>query len=537
MPPWHTGKAILFGLVLLFSSARPVAASDYFIRSQGDDAASGDSKQAAWRTIERANRARLRPGDRLLFEAGASFAGNLCLSSEDAGTTNTPVVIGSFGSGRATLLAGQGTGVTAENAGGISIENLAIVGAGRTNNGGYGVRCDNTLTNGQRLDGLRIANLEVRGFGVFGIFVSGTQAGFQHVVITNCVMHDNLRGGMEVAGRLPWDATVYAHADVRVSHCQAFDNTGDPGYLKNHSGSGIVLYQVDRGWMDHCAAWNNGTLCRSSGGGVGLWTCASRHVVIQCCESFGNRTSGADGGGFDIDGGCIDCVLQYNYSHDNDGPGLMIYSYPYASFSDRGSVVRFNISENDARKNRYYAGLWVRTDGKEMTGVEVYNNTVVIGSWADQAAHLYAPGVQARVRNNIFVASGSALPLRVEQPGDGVRFENNLYWTDDGPTRIAWGARTYSGLTEWREATGQECVGGEPVGRFANPGLGRPPGPPGQRQGLQAGRTLSLPPGSPALAGGLDMRKRFGLDVGPRDFLGAPLGGALPLGAIAVSSP
>jgi len=59
---------------------------------------------------------------------------------------------------------------------------------------------------------------------------------------------------MEVAGRLPWDSPNYAHADVRVRHCQAFDNTGDPDYQKNHSGSGIVLYQVDGGAIEHCVA-------------------------------------------------------------------------------------------------------------------------------------------------------------------------------------------------------------------------------------------------------------------------------------------
>jgi len=287
--------------------------------------------------------------------------------------------------------------------------------------------------------------------------------------------------------------------------------------------------------MEYCEAWNNGALCRSSGGGVGLWTCASRHVVIQYCESFGNRTGGADGGGFDIDGGSVDCVLQYNYSHNNDGPGLMVYTYPYASFSDRGSVVRFNISENDARKNRYYAGLWVRTDGKEMTGVEIYNNTVVVGPWTDQAAHVYAHGVEVRVRNNIFVAAGSALPLRVENPGEGrVRFENNLYWREGEPTRVSWGTETFSSLKVWRDRTGQELLAGEPTGLFANPGLSihAPDGPRGERPGLQAGRTFRPLPGSPALLGGLDLRKRAGLNMGPHDFLGTPLSDALPLGAI-----
>ena len=534
---WHRGNASLSGLamLLLISGVLPLAAKDYFVRPTGNDEAKGTSTNAAWQTIERVNRARFEPGDRVRFEANTSFAGNLLLPAEDAGTSNAPVVIGSFGEGRATILAGRQTGITVENAGGVSIENLIVVGAGRTNNAGYGIRCDNTLTNGQRLGFLRIANVEARDFGVFGILVAGTQAGFEHVLITNCVMHGNLRGGMEVAGRLSWDSTVYAHADVHVSHCQAFDNTGDPTYLKNHSGSGIVLYQVDGGVMEYCTAWNNGALCRSSGGGVGLWTCASRGVVIQYCESCGNRTSGGDGGGFDIDGGCVDCVLQYNYSHDNDGPGLMVYTYPYACYADRGAVVRFNISENDSRKGRRYAGLWVRTDGKEIAGLEIYNNTVVIGPWTDQAALINARGLEARLRNNIFIATAPALPLRVEQPTDRVRFENNLYWREGGPTEISWGAQTYSSLQEWRERTGQELLSGQPTGLFADPGLSRnpPDARPGERRGLQTVRAFRPLPGSPAVAGGLDLRKMFGLDTGVRDFLGLlPLAGQFPLGAI-----
>jgi hypothetical protein len=534
---WRHDKANLSGvaMLLLWTSVLPLAATDYFVRQNGDDDAAGTTKDAAWGSIDRVNRARFQPGDRVRFEAPASFAGNLLLSAEDAGTSNAPVVIGSFGEGRATILAGRQTGITVQNAGGVAIENLIVAGAGRTNNTGYGIFCDNTLTNSQRLEGLRIANVEARGFGLLGILVGGAFAGFEHVLVTNCVMHDNLHGGMEVAGRLPWDATAYTHADVLVSHCQTFDNTGDPAFLKNHSGSGIVFYQVDGGVMEYCTAWNNGALCRSKSGGVGLWTCASRRVVIEHCESFGNRTSGGDGGGFDIDGGSVDCVLQYNYSHDNDGPGLMVYTYAYASRSDLGAVVRFNISENDARKDRRYAGLWVRSDGKEITGVEIYNNTVVIGPWSDQAALINAHRVQAHVRNNIFIAKAPALPLRVEQPTDQVRFENNLYWREGGPTEIAWGTETYSSLEEWRARTGQELLSGEATGLFADPLLSRPPpdAPPAKRHGLQDLRAFRPLPGSPAPAGGLDLRKKFGMDTGARDFLGLlPLASGFPLGAI-----
>jgi hypothetical protein len=114
---WHRGNASLSGLamLLLISGVLPLAAKDYFVRPTGNDEAKGTSTNAAWQTIERVNRARFEPGDRVRFEANTSFAGNLLLPAEDAGTSNAPVVIGSFGEGRATILAGRQTGITVES--------------------------------------------------------------------------------------------------------------------------------------------------------------------------------------------------------------------------------------------------------------------------------------------------------------------------------------------------------------------------------------------------------------------------------------
>ena len=530
------------GILLLFTVSGSASATTYFVRESGNDSASGDSPTTTWRTIGRVNQAHLHPGDRVAFQSGESFAGNLHLTAECSGTTNASVVINSTGDQPATLLAGTGTGIQVENAGGCALENLIIVGAGSTTNTGYGVRCDNTRPESVPLDYLRLANLEVRGFGQHGILVGGERGGFRHVLITNCVARENLRGGMEIAGRLPYDSPAYVHADVTITHCRAFDNTGDPNYMKNHSGSGIVLYQVDGGLMDHCTAWNNGGLCRSrTGGGVGLWTCSSRRVVIQHCESFRNRTSSADGGGFDIDGGSENCVLQYNYSHDNDGPGLMVYTYPYAQHPDRDNVVRFNISENDSRKSRTYAGLWVRSDGKGMTGVQIYNNTVQVGPWTDQAVYVDGNGVEAHLRNNIFIAKGRAVPLRAEKARERLRFENNLYWRDQAPFQIAWEGKEFASLEEWRNNTGQESVQGAPVGMAKNPALSPPPAEP-QPEALPALNQLTAfrpLPGSPALTAGLDLRGKFGVEPGFCDFFGLalpPAGNSL-LGAIGQPAP
>ena len=525
--------ALLYGCLGLLGAG----ASDFFVRYEGDDSASGQTSDQAWKSIERVNRQRLAAGDRVFFEGGKTFTGQLRVTSEDAGTATLPVVIGSTQGNRAILDAGPGTGIVVENAGGITLRDLIVVGNGRTNNLGYGILCDQKSETSSRLQHLRIDNVEVRGFGIFGILITGTQSGFEHVRVTHCVLRDNLRGGMEIAGKLPYDSPAYAHADVQVADCQAFGNTGDPSYLKNHSGSGIVLYQVDGGVIEHCAAWENGALCRSSGGGVGLWACASRRVTIQHCESFANRTSGADGGGLDLDGGSVECTLQYNYTHDNDGPGLMVYSYPYASHADRGNVVRFNISENDSRKSRRYAGLWVCTDGPEMTGVEIYNNTILIGPWTDQAAYVRGRGVEARFHNNVFWSTGEAAPLRVDGPHEGkLRFENNLYWREGGDVQIAWGNRIYNDFPGWRGETGQEQFGGQPLGFWTDPRLSRHPTDvrPGREVGLSSLRAFRPLPNSPAIDSGLDLAGRFRLDIGGRDLFGAAFSkaGPWPLGAI-----
>ena len=69
-----------------------------------------------------------------------------------------------------------------------------------------------------------------------------------------------------------------------------------------------------------------------------------------------------DGDGFDFDGGCTHCLMQYNYSHDNQAAGFLVYTYKDAPHQFANVVVRYNVSENDARRGDY-AALHVVNDG------------------------------------------------------------------------------------------------------------------------------------------------------------------------------
>src|SRR3712207_8524244 len=49
---------------------------------------------------------------------------------------------------------------------------------------------------------------------------------------------------------------------------------------------------------------------------------------------------------------CNNSIMQYNYSHDNYGAGYLLARYSSAPAMSN-LTIRYNISENDGRKNDY----------------------------------------------------------------------------------------------------------------------------------------------------------------------------------------
>src|SRR5262249_43387923 len=381
-----------------------------------DDARDGTGPDRSWRTITRAKRQTYRPGDRLLLRGGDSFDGNLALRVDGAATAAAPVVIASYGKGKAIIRAGDGDGIICKDTGGLIIRDLVLVGKGASVNRGTGVSILNTLPGGKRLDFVRVENVDVRGFGRYGIAVGGwpadsTQSGFSDVRISRCDACGNRYGGIHVYGFHDYYAKTYANRNVVVVNCTANDNPGDPNYLEQHSGNGILLHDVDGGLIDGCTASGNGGQCRSrSGGPVGIWAWSSRKLVIQNCVSVRNRTGGKyDGGGFDFDGGVSESIMQYNYSAENDGPGFMVFDFGAAPFRIADNIVRFNISENDGRKNGY-AGIHVKSVGEPIERLNVYHNTVFTGPSEKQdrpQAVLIFKTKECGFYNNLIMTAGN----------------------------------------------------------------------------------------------------------------------------------
>src|SRR5690554_6768499 len=116
------------------------ARNTYYISPSGSDTNGGNSPDDAWKTINKINNFDFLPGSKILFEGGKTFNGTVSLDKDDANDGVNPVLISSYGSGKATIYAGNSFGFNIYNTAGIKIENLIIEGSGMNINRESGIQ-------------------------------------------------------------------------------------------------------------------------------------------------------------------------------------------------------------------------------------------------------------------------------------------------------------------------------------------------------------------------------------------------------------
>lgn len=380
----------------------------------------------------------LKPGDTVYLDGSANFIGNLRLDASDAGTASNPVTITSYGSGRATITARDANGTTikdgdaihVENASGIHISNLMLVGTGNFNSYDKTPAGINFLTNGAavRRDFVQIDHVDVTHFWQAGIYLQHvTGLGYSNVTISDSDVHDSGNTGIEFIG-----GAVDASTGVMVSNCRAFANAGHSG-LSHNSGSGIVLSSVKGGTIQDSVAFGNGTI---GYGGEGIWAWNAANITIQRNECYDNHTSnGSDGGGFDLDGGVTNSVMQYNFSHDNEGSGYGLFQFSGAA-SWGNNIVRYNVSRKDAGGNDA-AGISLWNGGSGIANADIYGNTIYLdnsnlqSSATPQALVVASKTTNVRFFNNIFMTKNGILLIDAARGQAGIVFQNNDFYAEN----------------------------------------------------------------------------------------------------------
>ncbi|MFE1440771.1 right-handed parallel beta-helix repeat-containing protein [Streptomyces sp. NPDC058739] len=510
----------------------------FYVSPDGDDDNDGLSPKSAWRTLKRADEVSFEPGDRLRLQGGRRLVGELTIGPEEAGSVREPVVIDSYGAGKATIATRGTAGIAVHNTSGVEIRNLAITGDSASRRHEDGIRFFNDLDERRRLAHVRISGVDVSRFrNGISIAAAAGSLGFRDVAVTDSATHHNQNAGLVTVGpRFEADDPDYAHQKVTITRVRAYANSGDPKEHDRNTGSGMVLGSIRQAVVQRSAAYDNGAKSspRADEGPEGIWTYDSTRVVIQNNMAYRNRTgSQVDGGGFGLDNNVSHSVLQYNLAYGNDGPGFLVYSGEPTNMH-KDNTVRFNYSWDDARKLPVYGGIVAY--GTRLRDLDIYNNTVLQrspeGGERAPALRLRAGIRNVTIRNNILVTDGApVLDSDTLFGQDRVRIQGNDYYST-GPWKLVWGDDVFAGLADWRDSSGQEQHRTVPTGSTADPCLVDAAAPVTDRAGV--GNLVATCGG--LLAGAMPLRS-VGVDPGPVDYFGERLSTTPPVGAAAPPRP
>lgn len=469
-------------IIIFFAFAQQADATIYYVSISGNDSANGTSIFTPWRTIARVNVQRYADGDKILFKSGEAFAGNLSIKTTNIfNANNVNLTIATYNGATATILAGKGAGIYVYNVSGLKISDLVIKGswiaAMQKGNDAAGIDFYTDVPKAKKLKNISITRCEVCGFKNGGIVIGAwprdkSQSGFDNVSITNCKIHDNGDCGISTYGYFPslTDDTVYAHTNVYIGWNVCYNNLGikDKG---NNSGNGIVLGQTKGATIEHCVAYNNGWLNNYHyAGPVGIWCYDSKNIIIQYNEAHDNGTTAGtpDGDGFDFDGGVINSVMQYNYSHHNYGAGYLIYEFGVLRSNNKNNIIRYNISQDDSYGTSSYAGIYLKN---KCDSNKIYNNTIYTSvSNALYVGNNY--GINNYFVNNIFYCTKPGLYAAYIN-AVSCRFLNNAYYNGANPIKIFYNGITYTSVAAFR-VTGQEIKDAINYGYDVNPQLANP---------------------------------------------------------------
>lgn len=531
----------------------------YYINfNLGNDANTGTSNTLAWKTINRANAQNLQSGDKiLLFSDGPWHSGSFYFDANDIASPANPIEIASYGSNPRAVVYSDGAQGLYSVVGSLKIKNLEFYAnrmyGGSNDKNGIFFYADGSLNYRPYIN---IDNCKLEGYGDHGIIIyslnedASRSKGFSDITIKNTTVNNCGKSGI-IIGASGALAYAYVHNNVLIENVRTSNNAGVLTNLSHNTGNGIVVSSATNVLIQNCIANGNGANNRHVGGGpAAIWIYDVKFGIIQKCEAYGNFAGlEHDGNGFGIDGGCQDSIIQYCYSHDNEGAGFGLFEF--GSLNEHlNNTIRYNISQNDGKKNQNGGLLlWGVDAANKLNNADVYNNTIYLDT-NNLVNNSYLPtGVKVlgnnmnnvRIMNNIFYLDSANPDLSFVNAvnTDGTPLDvaplrvlmlNNLYYKASNP-KFNWGV-TYNSLSSWNTATNQEKYMGSNYGFIADPNLTSPGNgltianniTGSSPQNLPLGIDLTtvtqykLQNGSFAIGGGLNLNSLFGINIGSFDY-------------------
>jgi hypothetical protein len=474
----------------------------YYISNSGNDNNDG-SNQHPWQNILKVKDLVLGAGDSVLLQGGQTFTGTLFINYNTNGSAEKPVVVASYGNGAAVINSGNERGLIISNSNYIQLKNIKVTGSGRK---------DGNTTSGVSIafsNNIKIDSVEISGYQKSGLSLRNCS----NISVQNVFAHDNGFAGISVGGDnlLKTDCR-----NIEIKYCRAENNPGDPTNHTNHSGNGIIVSQCTNLKIAYCTATNNGwDMPRTGNGPVGIWAWDADSLTIEHCLAYRNKTSngGGDGGGFDLDGGVTNSIIQYCLSYENQGSGIGLFEYNYAG-PWHNNTIRYNISINDGNVSPAKAGIfiWNASTTENLKNCFIYNNTIYNNKNAAINYSIESNNEGFVFYNNILIGNKEIIS------GNNItgKYLGNCWWSlQDG-----FNVNQITNFTAWATQKQQEILNGNVVGMNINPGFVNMDNISILNAGILSSFQLVRITNPVLLNSGMDIEQLFGIIKGGKDFNG-----------------
>ncbi|MBW8816912.1 MAG: right-handed parallel beta-helix repeat-containing protein, partial [Streptomyces sp.] len=352
--------ATLAGVLVLPAQAAMAAGTSYYVDCSA--ASNGNGAQASpWNSVTSVNNTTFGAGDSILFAVGTTCTGQL--TPQGSGTSGSPVTMGSYGTGAKPVINANGaTGPVIHllnqqywEIGGLELTNPAASPDYRS-----GVLAENS--SGGILHHIRVHDMYIHNISGWPGGWYSTNAGvgvqtdhttpvstFDDVVVENNTFDHVDRIAVAVTPDGNGQGTGLTTGTVIRGNTMTYDGADDVLVVKG-SGALIENNKAGHGGLKSTCP-PSGQVCNRAS--AGIWVAGSQDSVIQGNEVYCHANF-QDGQAYDVDWGNHNTTIQYNYSHQNLGGFLLVMpasssspTEPTATVPSDGTVVRYNVSEND----------------------------------------------------------------------------------------------------------------------------------------------------------------------------------------------
>ncbi len=541
--------------------AGSAAGTSYYVSQSGNDANDGLSPTTAWRTVNKINNGVFAAGSTINLQGGSQFSGCIVFNTSNvpASQSNNPIKVQNYGAGTATVTsncpgtigsATQGprsAALTIDGISGFDWNGPSIRGSGAANPTQYGVVIENE-NKSLAASNITIENSDISGFMapasattdaaseilILGYSLRGACASLDTVRILNNQLHGNNVTSADDNGISGYGCAKNI-LNILYQGNRVFNIGGRASAPNGASGNGMIANGVEGGIEQFNVVHDNGANATKCGGPGGVWAYSADKILIQYNEVYRMQPfpafqSGCDWVAYDLDAQVTNSYVQYNYSHDNAGPGLLAYTGGKLA-SWQNNTFRFNISQNDNVLLLDGGGSIALNPASTLY---VYNNTVFkSGTLTTQTpASCWSTGYNGAYAAPVIIADNICVNQSTDRYNrtrmvDGSNGStglanitmtgNDYYNAGTGTTNYVWGSGTYANLPAFQSGTWQETNSASANPMLTNAGGGLTIG---STTGPQPGpAAYRLRQGSPAVGTGVNLTAApYNLVVGPHDY-------------------